>query len=84
MLESCISTAQNIDLPPGTTVNNLKRKRKNVGVQMADHKRRDLASIVNVFFSNCVLGLSLILPTRWKTSQGQELCLIIPSCTAQN
>lgn len=45
------------------------------------HKRGDLESMVNVFFSNCVLGLILILPTRRRTSQGQGLYLIINPLT---
>lgn len=85
-LKSYISIAQNRHLLPWTIVNNQKRKRKNVGVWMAQwgHKRGDLASIVDVFFSHCVLGLILIVPTRRKTSQGQGLYLIVPSCLDQN
>lgn len=47
---------------------------------MAEHKRRDLASIIDVCFFNCVLSPILILPTRWKTSQGQgfeKFCILI-------
>ena len=82
-LKFYIFIAQNRHFLPWTRVNSQKRKIKNVKVWMAEHKRGDLASIVDVCFFNCVLSPILILPTRWKTSQGQGLCFVI-SCIAQN